>query len=124
MVRTTLSEAFSETIRGTRWKERQEQYHQAAGEFIFGPDSLLCWCISALLFLLFFLAGPDGRDAHFESWRWLLHALFLFILPGIKAMMYSNSKNPKMAYWGVFLSDVMIFMSGAMVGMIILSRFS
>ncbi|MGH1482176.1 MAG: hypothetical protein ACRBM6_26185 [Geminicoccales bacterium] len=113
---------FSEIIYGTRWKERQRQYHQDQGELIYGPDSLLCWVIAALFLLLFFMAGPDGLDAGFESWRWLIHGLIIFTVPGLMAQFYSNSKNPNTAYWLNFLGYGMIFLSGVMIGGIIFSR--
>jgi len=115
-------QSFSEIIYGTRWKERQRQYHQDQGEFIYGPDSLLCWLISALVILIFFMVGPDGLDEHFQSWRWLIHSLMIFNAPLLMAQFYSNSKNPNTAYWINFFGYVMIFLSGVMIGGIIVSR--
>jgi len=120
---TRPTQFFSEIIRGTRWKERQRQYHQDKGDVIFGPENLLCWIISALFLLLFFLVGPDGRDAYYESWRWLIHGLFMLIVSGLMGQYYCNAKNQNIAYWLIFMCHCMIFLSGMMLGGIIYSRF-
>ncbi len=120
---TRPDQPFSEVIYGTRWKERQRQYHQDQGELIYGPESLLCWVISALFLLLFFMAGPDGHDEGFESWRWLIHGLaIIFPASGLVTQSYSYRKNPNTAYWLTFLGYSMIFLSGMIMGGMIFSR--